>query len=129
MVGKLSSDMATHLYIEEPKKFTFNSYRRSATIAVADTGATSDQMKDLLGWANAKMTTEYISTSKADIIKGVQKLQDTETKDNLGHVNVAEKACKESSKLANKVQRSPKRVRLATLRNSVMTGPQLERSL
>ena len=43
------------------------------------------------------MTTEYISTIKAAIIKVVQKLQDTETKDNLGRVNVAEKACKESS--------------------------------
>ena len=47
------------------------------------------------------MTTEYISTSKSAIIKVVQKLQDTETKDSLGHMNVAEKACKERSKLAN----------------------------
>ena len=75
------------------------------------------------------MTTEYISTSKAAIIKVTQKLQDTETKDNLGHVNVAEKACKESSKLAMRVQRSPKRVRLATLGNSGIIGTQLERRL
>ena len=44
------------------------------------------------------MTTEYISTSKAAIIKVAQKLQDTETKINLGHVNVAEEAFKESSR-------------------------------
>ena len=47
------------------------------------------------------MTTEYISTSKAAIIKVAQELQDTETKDNLGHEIVSEKACKESSKLAD----------------------------
>ena len=85
---------SAHLHIDEPKKYTFHSYRRSAATAVADAGATSDQMQDFFG---AKMTTEYISTSKAAIIKVTQKLQDTETKDNLGHVNVAEKACKESS--------------------------------
>ena len=101
MVGKVPSDMATHLHIDEPKKYTFHSYRRSAATAVADAGATSDQMQDFFGWTNAKMTTEYIFTSKAAIIKVAQKLQDTETKDNLGHMNVAEKACKESSKLAN----------------------------
>ena len=60
-----------------------------------------DQMRDFFGWTNAKMTKEFISTSKAAIFKVAQKLQDTETKDNLGHINVAEKACKESSKLAN----------------------------
>ena len=99
MVGKVPSDMATHLHIDESKKYTFHSYRRSAATAVADAGATSDQMQDFFGWTNAKMTTEYISTSKAAIIKVAQKLQDTETKD--GHMNVTEKACKESSKLAN----------------------------
>ena len=83
MVGKVPSDMATHLHIDEPKKYTFHSYRRSAATAVADAGATSDQMQDFLGWTNAKMTTEYISTSKAAIFF------------------VAEKACDESSKLAN----------------------------
>ena len=102
MVGKVPSDMATHLHIDEPKKFTFHSYRRSAATAVADAGATSDQMQDFfwLGkWQNDHGI--YISSSKAAIIKVAQKLQDTETKDNLGHMNVAEKACKESSKLAN----------------------------
>ena len=69
MVGKVPSDMATHLHIDEPKKYTFHSYRRSAATAVADAGATSDQMQDFLGWTNAKMTTEFISTSKAAIIR------------------------------------------------------------
>ena len=46
------------------------------------------------------MNTEYISTSKAAIIKVVQKHQDAESKDNLVPVNV-EKACKKSSNLAN----------------------------
>ena len=82
MVGKVPSDMATHLHIDEPKKYTFHSYRMSAATAVADAGATSDQMQDFFGWTNAKMTTEYISTSKAAIFK------------------LAEKACDESSKLA-----------------------------
>ena len=69
--------------------------------SVVDAGATYDQMEDFFGWSNAKMTTEYIFPSKAAIIKVAQKLQDTETKDNPGHMNVAEKACKKSSNLAN----------------------------
>ena len=81
--------------------WTLHSYRWSAATTVADAGATADQMQDFLGWANAKMNTEYISPYKAAIIKVVQKLQDTETKDNVCHVNVAEKACKECSNLAN----------------------------
>ena len=44
MVGKVPSDMTTHLHINEPKKYTFHSYRWAAASAVADAGATSDQM-------------------------------------------------------------------------------------
>ena len=80
--------------------WTLHSYRWSAATAVADAGATADQMQDFLGWANAKMNAEYISPYKAAIIKVVQKHQDAETKDNLVPVNV-EKACKKSSNLAN----------------------------
>ena len=98
MVGKVPSDTATHLYIDVPKKYTFYSYKGSGATAVADAGTKSNQMQNFFGWANAKMTPEYKSTSKAAIIKVVQKLQDTETKINLGHVNVAEEAFKESSR-------------------------------
>ena len=101
MVGKVPSDIAAHLHIDKPKKYTFHTYRRSAATAVADAGATSDQMQDFFGQTNAKMTKEYTSTRKSGIIKVGQKLQDTETKDSLGHMNVAEKACKEISQLAN----------------------------
>ena len=89
-----------YLHIDEPKKYTFHSYRRSAATAVADAGATSDQMQNFLDWANAKMTTDYISTSKARRVQS----------------------------LPMRVQRSPKRVMLATLGNSGMIGTQLERS-
>ena len=77
MVGKVPSDTTTHLHEISQKSI------HSIATAVADARATSDQMQDFFGWANAKMTTEYISTSKAAIFK------------------VAEKACDESSKLAN----------------------------
>ena len=100
MVGKVPSDMAIHLHIDQPKNYTFHSFRRSAATAVANARATSDQMQDFFGWANAKMTMEYVSTIKSAIIKVAEKLQDTETKDNLGNMNVDEKACKESSTLA-----------------------------
>ena len=43
-----TSDTATHLHNDELKKYTFHSYRRSADTAVADAGATSDQMQDFL---------------------------------------------------------------------------------
>ena len=55
----------------------------------------ADQIQDFC-WANAKMKTEYISTPKAAIIKIAQKLQDTETKDNLGRVNIDVKDWKKS---------------------------------
>ena len=61
MVGKVPSDMAIHLHIDQPKNYTFHSFRRSAATAVANARATSDQMQDFFGWANAKMTMEYVS--------------------------------------------------------------------
>ena len=104
MVGEVPSDMAaqyTSVYWWAKKSLHYlHSYRWSAVSAVADAGATSDQMQYFFGWSNAKMNTEYISTSKAAIIKVVQKHQDAESKDNLVPVNV-EKACKKSSNLAN----------------------------
>ena len=84
--------MATHLH-----SFI---YRMPAATAVVDAGARPDQMKDFFDWANAKMTMEYIFTSKASIIKVVQKLEDTDTQDNRVHVNIAEEEFKERSKLA-----------------------------
>ena len=62
LVGKVPSYMATHLH-----NFI---YRMPAATAVVDAGARPDQMKDF-DWANAKMTMEYIFTSKASIIKVV----------------------------------------------------------
>ena len=87
----MPSDVATHLNIDVPKKYTFHSYRRLAATAVADAGATSGRIQDFFGWANATLTMEYISTSKASPIKVTQKLQDIKTRD---------KGCKKSSKLA-----------------------------
>ena len=63
LVGKVPSYMATHLH-----NFI---YRMPAATAVVDAGARPDQMKDFFDWANAKMTMEYIFTSKASIIKVV----------------------------------------------------------
>ena len=80
MVGEVPSDMAaqyTSVYWWAKKSLHYlHSYRWSAVSAVADAGATSDQMQYFFGWSNAKMNTEYISTSKAAIIKVVQKHQD-----------------------------------------------------
>ena len=115
MVGKVPSDMATHLYIDELKKFTLHSYRWSAASAVADAGATSDQMH-MVG--KMPKWTRNINPPAKQPFSRSKKHQDAETKDNLGHVNVAEKACKETHSLPTRVQRSPKRVRLATLGNS-----------
>ena len=78
MVGKIPSDMARRLHIDQANAFTFHSFRRSAATTVADAGATSDQMQDFFGWANAKMTTEYISTSKAAVKNLASKLQGRE---------------------------------------------------
>ena len=100
MVVKVASDIATLLHIDVPRKYTFHSYRSSAATAEADAIATSDQMQDVFGLANAKIPTEYISTIKAPIIKVAPKLQDDETKD-LGHVSVAEVARKENKQIAN----------------------------
>ena len=76
---KVPSVMATDLHIDDPKNYTFHSYRMPAATAVVDARATSDQMQDFFDWANAKISTEYIFRSQAAIIKVAQKLQDTET--------------------------------------------------
>merc|ERR1712107_842797 len=70
--------MATHLKLENPGAYSFHSFRRSAATAVADAGATSEQMQDFFGWASSRMTTEYISTSKAAVVNFANKLQQTE---------------------------------------------------
>ena len=78
MVSKVPSDMAERLQLDTPGGYTFHSFRRSAATAVADAGATSEQMRDFFGWANTKMTSEYISTSKAAVINVANKLAASE---------------------------------------------------
>ena len=78
MVAKVPSDMAERLQLDTPGGYTFHSYRRSAATAVADAGATSEQMRDFFGWANTNMTAEYISTSKAAVINVANKLAASE---------------------------------------------------
>ena len=81
MIGKIPSEIAKRINIENPDRFTFHSFRRSAATAVADVGATSAQMCDFFGWANSKMAGEYISTSKAAVQNVASKLQgSSETK-------------------------------------------------
>ena len=74
MIGKVPSQLAKRLNLDSPDGFTFHSFRRSAATAVADVGATSEQMCDFFGWANSKMAGEYISTSKAAVRNVADKL-------------------------------------------------------
>ena len=75
MVAKVPSDMAERINLNNDNgEYTFHSFRRSAATAVADSGATSEQMRDFFGWSNTKMTNEYISTSKAAVINISKKL-------------------------------------------------------
>ena len=60
--------------MDKPDMFTFHSFRRSAATAVADVGATSEQMCDFFGWSNVKMAGEYVSTSKAAVRNVANKL-------------------------------------------------------
>ena len=78
MVAKVPHDMATYLKLENTEAYSFHSFRRSAATAVADAGATSEQMQDFFGWSSSRMTTEYISTSKAAVVNFASKLQQTE---------------------------------------------------
>ena len=73
-VAEVAKEMAVHLGLEKPESFSFHSYRRSSASAAADSGATSDQLVDFFGWANHKMTAEYISTSKKAIVGMADKL-------------------------------------------------------
>ena len=74
MVSKVPSDMVERLQLDTPGGYTFHSYRRSAATAVATTGATSEQMRDCIGWASTKMTAEYFLTSKVAVINVANKL-------------------------------------------------------
>ena len=75
MVAKVPSDMAERINLNNDNgEYTFHSFRRSAATVVADSGATSEQMRDFFGWSNTKMTNEYISTSKAAVINISKKL-------------------------------------------------------
>ena len=74
MVSKVPFDMAEKLNLDNAIGYTFHSFRRSAATAVADSGATSEQMRDFFGWSSTKMTTEYISTSKAAVMDVAGKL-------------------------------------------------------
>ena len=67
MIGKVPSEVAKHLSLSNASGFTFHLFRRSAATAVADVGATSEQMCHFLGWLNAKMAGEYTSISKAAV--------------------------------------------------------------
>ena len=74
-VSKVPSDMAERINLNNDNgEYTFHSFRRSAATAVADSGATSEQMRDFFGWSSTKMTSEYISTSKAAVINISNKL-------------------------------------------------------
>ena len=87
-IGKVPSDMATQLHIDQSRNYTFQSFRRSAATAVADAGATSNQMQNFLEWSHSKMAEQYITTSKAAMINVARKLQNNEAMD----VTVAEVA-------------------------------------
>ena len=87
MVAKVPHEMATYLKLENPGAYSFHSFRRSAATAVADAGATSEQMQDFFGWSSSKMTTEYISTSKAAVINFANKLHQTELIQNSQVIN------------------------------------------
>ena len=78
-LAEVPKEIATHLGLEDPGKYTFHSFRRSAATAAADAGTSTDQMVDFFGWANQKMTSEYISTSKQAVHMMADRLSKTES--------------------------------------------------
>lgn len=77
-LAEVPKEMAAHLKLDEPGRFSFHSYRRSAATVAADAGASSEQMVDFFGWSNQKMTTEYISTSKTAVMNMASRLAESE---------------------------------------------------
>ena len=65
MIGAIPFQMAEVLSKEDPKSYTFHSFRRTAATAAADSGATPQQLQDFFGWKNVTMASEYVSTSTA----------------------------------------------------------------
>ena len=61
---KVPSVMATDLHIDDPKNYTFHSYRMPAATAVVDARATSDQMKDFLIGQMPKLARNIYSAAK-----------------------------------------------------------------
>ena len=74
MVGKVPQTMAEKLRLDSPDLFTFHSFRRSAATAVAESGATPNQMMDFFNWSSVKMTTEYITTTNQAVLDVAQRL-------------------------------------------------------
>ena len=79
-LAEVPKEMAAHLELDEPGRFSFHSYRRSAATVAADAGASSEQMVDFFGWSNQKMTTKYISTSKTAVMNMASRLAESEEK-------------------------------------------------
>ena len=63
-VSNVGHEIASFLKLENPKAYTFHSFRRASATQAADMGATPQQLVDFYGWKSTAMAQEYISTSK-----------------------------------------------------------------
>jgi hypothetical protein len=73
-VAQVPHDIASHIKLAEPAKYTFHSFRRTAATTAADGGSSSEQMTEFFGWRNSSMCQEYISTSKPAVVNMAKKL-------------------------------------------------------
>ena len=94
-LAEAPKEVAKHLGLD-PEKYSFHSFRRSSATAAADAGASTDQMVDFFGWANQKMTTEYISTSKHAVVKMADRLSEVETVSNVTETSAEKNALSET---------------------------------
>jgi len=62
-------EIAKLLKLPNPESFTGHCFRRTSATSMADNGATVTELQRKFGWANPKTAMEYVSNSKASMMK------------------------------------------------------------
>ncbi|XP_034938091.1 uncharacterized protein [Chelonus insularis] len=62
-LGNMAEVVATYLKLDNPELYTGHTFRRTAAIILADTGANNRELKNLGGWKSDAVTEGYIENS------------------------------------------------------------------